>query len=79
MSKFRYSAIRSFSAVAETVDVVRRADQPTLFGAPPRESKSVRGIYVCHLDGGFQDRGAARAVVVDARSGKHGVEVTRRP
>ncbi len=61
--------------VGQAGDVEVRADQARLLGAPPGEAHGVGGLDLAHLLGHLEDGRAARAVVVDAGTGEHRVEV----
>ena len=65
------------AVVDEVVDVVGRPEQAELLGTPPGEPHLVAQLLLelLHLDRGLEQRGAARAVVVDARTALHAVEV----
>ena len=77
MSKFRLPLIFASSASGRVLDVVGRADQAGLLGAPEGEAHLLgRGDpELGHLDGRLEVRRDAGAVVVDARAGLDGVEV----
>ena len=64
-------------ALAEVLGVVGRADQAVLLGAEPHEADLVAELVVPvgHLLGLGEQRRRAGAVVVDARTRRHGVEV----
>ena len=52
-----------------------RADEAGLLGAPPGEADLVAHARLRQLQGGLEDRGTARAVVLDAGTCVHRVEV----
>ena len=75
MSKFRYSAMRSFSRLRKAVDVGLRTEQAALLGTPPCEAHRVLGLELRHLLGDLEQCSRAAAVVVDAGARLHRVEV----
>ncbi len=61
----------------QLADVIVGSDQPGLFGPPPGKAHLVAGLDIegSHLNGDLQERGGATAVVVDAGTLEHGIEV----
>ena len=75
MSKFRYSAMRSFSAWLRPGDVLGRPDESSLLRTPPREADRVLRLQLRQVLRELEQRGRAAAVVVDTGTCRHRVEV----